>query len=80
MMPSAVLHSARDLDRGRILHVEADRPAIARQRILGRHRAAGPIDPDHFRAMIGEHHATEGARPDSCKFDDAHACQWSGHE
>ena len=40
---------------------------------------ARPLDADHFRAVIGQHHAGERPRADPCEFDDGQALKHSGH-
>jgi hypothetical protein len=40
---------------------------------------ARPIDPDDFRAVIGQHHHRERARPDPGYFDNPQALQRSRH-
>jgi hypothetical protein len=40
---------------------------------------AGPFDPDHVGAVVGEQHRRERPRPDPAELDNADAGERAGH-
>ena len=61
------------------LQIHPDHPSAAQQRITRIDPRARPIHPDHFRAMIGQHHTGKWPRPDPGQFDDPDSLQRPGH-
>ena len=51
------------------LEIHADHPPAAQQRIAGIDTGTRPVNPDDLGAMIGQHHAGKGPRPDASQFD-----------
>ena len=47
-----------------LLEVERDAPPRSTQRIVRNADHPGPLDPDHLRAMIGQHHRRERPGPE----------------
>ena len=71
-------------DGGRILEVQLDPLAVAVQDVAVAAVAkpacgAGPLNPDHPRAMIGQHHSAERPRPDPGQFDYGDTLKNPGH-
>ena len=72
------------LDRRRILEVQLDPLAVAVQDVAVAAVAkpacgAGPLNPDHPRTMIGQHHSAERPRSNAGQFDNGHTLKNPGH-
>ena len=71
----------QQVDRRRVLEVQADRAAPAAQRIERclRLRAASlsPVDSQDIGAEIGQDHAAEGRGRQAGDLDDTHAAEWT---
>ncbi|MNJ42036.1 hypothetical protein D3C77_369860 [compost metagenome] len=73
------------LDCLRVLEVQGNGLAVAQQQVVLEgllhpqlHRLA-PLDAQHRRAQVGEHHGRHGAGADAGQLDYLHACKWA-HE
>ena len=71
-------HQLQDkLDAFRLFQVDGNRPAVPGEYVATAPGTADPIDPDHLRAHIRQHHAAERPRADARQFDDAKTLQRS---
>ncbi len=71
----------QDVHPGGVLQVEPDGPAAAAQRV-GRGKGlppgpAGPVNPQHVRAQVGQDHAAKRRGRQTRELDHSHAVQWS---
>ncbi len=78
---SVVGQPQQQVDPGRVLEVEPDRPAPADERVSRRAglrpAALGPVDPQHVRAQVGQDHAAKRRWRQAGDLDDPHAFQWT---
>ena len=78
----AVQQAEQDLAAGRRLQVDGDARPAAVDRVVLRadqqRSAAGPVDPDHVRAQLGQQHAGVRGRAEPGEFHDADPGQRAG--
>ena len=62
-----------------LFHVDRDRAPRAREGLSRQVLRARPLDPDHLRAVIGQHHDAEGTGADAGELDDSDAVEGTCH-
>jgi len=65
-----VIHRYASLAAFLALQVERHAPPRAKEGVVGHGYHSRPLDPDHFRAVIGQHHRREWPGAEPCHLDD----------
>ena len=71
----------QQVDRRRVLQVQADRAATAAERVVRPRRVRpaplGPVHPQHVGTEVSQDHAAERGRRQAGDLDHAHAAEWT---
>jgi hypothetical protein len=61
------------------LQIERNAPARPEKRVVGNPDHPRTLYPDHFGAMIRQHHRSERTRTQARHFDDLQSGEWASH-